>query len=319
MSKLKTKIQSALKSGKIRVFFLFVLFAFSILLLTKLSKDYTKTVPFKVALNNLPEDKLIFGDSTHAFNITIRTYGFNLLRYYVTKPNLSLDVANIQNKNNHFLWTASAHAESIRNQFSPNVQIINIQPDSLKFMYDKLAVKQVPIVFNKNISYAKGFDVVGNFILKPDSVKVIGPKFLVDTIHDVKTQTLSLNNVKEPINKPLNLIAPEPISDLKLSKTKITVIANIDQYTEGSIQVPIKIINIPKNVTINYFPKKVTVLYNASVSNYNAIQISDFKVECDYSKLLTNASYLIPEITEQPDVVKTARINQKKIEFIVSK
>lgn len=319
MSRFKTKLNTALRSGKIKVFFLFVVLSFSILLLTKLSKDYTKTLTFDIKVNNLPEDRLVINDSSHVFNITLRTYGFKLLRYSLSNPEIGLDFNKIQDNKDHFLWINSNHSELVRSQFLPNAQILNIQPDSLKFYYDKQSVKLVPVVLEEDVSFEKGFNLIERFKTEPDSVRVIGPKSLVDSLQYVLTEELTLENVKETITQTLNLIAPEPRSDLKLSTSNIIVTGNVDKFTEGSIQVPITITNLPQDVTINYFPKKITVLFSTHLGNYSNIKVSDFKVECDYSRLLPEASYLIPEIVLKPKGVKTAKINQNKIEFILSK
>ena len=58
IKKVKSKIQLAVKSRKINVFMLFLALSFVILILTKLSKDYTNTFIFNVERINVPEEEI---------------------------------------------------------------------------------------------------------------------------------------------------------------------------------------------------------------------------------------------------------------------
>jgi len=317
MSLLKSKLQSAIKTGKIRVFLLFFAIAFGILMLTKLSKDYTRTLRFNIETVNLPEEKAIISDSLHKIDVTLKTYGFKLLKYYMSQPSLTLDLNSIQSKKEAYIWTSDDHYQAIRAQFAANVEVLNINPDSIIFNYDTQFVKSVPIKLNDSIVFAPGFNITEHYILSPDSVRVIGPKQFVQKITSVSTEKIALSNVNKEFNKTISLIKPDTIKDIKFSVNKITVQGKVDKFTEGSLQVPITLINVPRNSKINYFPKDVTVVYNTALSNYKTISTADFKVVCDFNESGINRSHLTPKIVEQPSTVKSVRINQKKVEFIL--
>jgi len=317
MSVLKSKLQAAIRTGKIRVFLLFFAIAFGILMLTKLSKDYTRTITFNIEIENLPIDKAILSDSLHTIDVTLKTYGFKLLRYYTTQPSLAVDIDAIKTIKNAYIWTSNDNFEAIRTQFSVNVEVLNIKPDSIIFNYDTQFVKSVPVVLNDSIVFAPGFNITDRYTVNPDSVSVIGPKQHVEAITSVSTHKISLNNVKKDIDKTIDLIQPDTQKNIKYSVSEVTVQGKVDKFTEGSLQIPIELINVPKNSKINYFPKNVTVLYNTALSNYNKISTDDFKVICDFRESGDYRSYLTPKIVKQPATVKSVRINQKKVEFIL--
>ena len=145
----------------------------------------------------------------------------------------------------------------------------------------------------------------------------IGSKFLIDSITEIVTEQLKIKDVNSNLLVSLNLNLPKYAEDLKFSHNQVQVIAEIEKFTEGSIKVPVNIINIPDGIKIKYYPKEVSVVYYTSLSNFKSISASNFIVECDYSTLHSDDTYLTPKIMQQPDVVKNVRLNEKRIEFIL--
>jgi len=318
MSALKSKIQASIKSGKINKFFLFLAISFIILLLSKLSKDYTKTVSFDVKVLNLAEEQVVIKDSTHKIDILLKTYGFKLMSYYLSNPELTVDLSKIKNIDKSYIWTVANNGVDIKNQFADNVEIENILSDSIIFKYDVNYVKKVPIVLSKKVSFAPGYNVKQDYILTPDSVRLIGPRIIVDVVNEIITDSLLLDDVKSNIDVTLELKLPEQTETIAMSSKKVNVKGSVDKFTEGTVQVPVVVTNLPKNINVNYFPKKVSVVFNTALSNYKAIDASDFKVECDFKQLSNEISHLVPRLVEKPKIVRSAKINQTKIEFIIS-
>ena len=139
---LKNKIASLISSKKVNVFVLFLVLALLFSVLTKLSKDYTQTVVFNIEGINIPEDKLIVGDSTHLMHITLTTYGFKLIRYYLVKPSIIVDFQNLEKNNTHYFWTEKREFSNVVSQFDQNVKIKSINPDTIAFRYDVNNVKK---------------------------------------------------------------------------------------------------------------------------------------------------------------------------------
>jgi len=317
MSIIKSKIAKLFKSKKVNVLMMFVLLALLFSLLTKLSKDYTKTISFNVVMLNVPDEHVILKDSLHKIRVTLTTYGFNLLKYYFVNPKLKVDFSKLKNEPNQYLWTKNSEFQNIVNQFNLATKINGVSPDTINFRYDARFVKNIPVVLNHDVKFASGFDIDETYHLKPDSIKVIGAKIAVDSITKVETQTLTLNDVNSDINVSVKLKLPENNPDIKFSESQVLVNGIIDKFTEGSVFVPIIITNLPKDIVIKYFPKEIEVTFYTSLDYYKNISANSFKIECDYSKLDDENNRLIPIITKAPDKVKNVRLGTKSIEFII--
>ena len=313
----KRKIILFFSSKKVNVFALFLILALLFSVLTKLSKDYTQTVVFNIQGVNIPEDKIILSDSTHKLNITLTTYGFKLVKYYFSKPVITVDFQSLEKNNTHYFWIEKREFQNVVSQFDPNVKIESINPDTIAFRYDVNNIKKIPVILDSEINFSSGFDLIGDYKLIPDSIKVIGPKILTDSITEIVTKQLKMNNINSDVSANVQLKLPINNTELQFSESSIVVSAVVERFTEGSINVPVNIINVPENIKLKYYPKEVSVLYFTSLSNFKSISSSSFIVECDYNALQSGDTYLIPKIVQQPERVKHVRLNEKKIEFIL--
>ncbi len=313
----RSKIALFFNSKKVNIFFLFLVLALLFSVLTKLSKDYTQTVAFNIEPINIPEDKLIVNDSSHVLDITLTTYGFKFIKYYLSQPKVTIDFQNLEKSSTHYIWVEKREFSNVVSQFDPNVKIESINPDSIAFRYDVNHVKKIPVILDSQINFSDGFDLISDYIIEPDSIKVIGPKVLTDSITEIVTKQLIMDDVNSSLLVSVKLNLPKLESDLKFSHNQVQISAEIERFTEGSINVPINIVNVPHNIKLKYYPKEVTVVYYTSLSNFKSISSSSFIIECDYKTLNLKDTYLIPKIVQQPDKVKNVRLNEKRIEFIL--
>jgi len=314
---LKSHLLSSIKSKKINVFLLFLLSAFIILIFNKLSKDYTNTIVFTIKKEHVPLEHVILNDSTNVLAITLKTHGFKWLNYYMSKPEVKIDFSkDVYRKDSVYVWHKSIKYLA-NTQFEDQVELLNIAPDTLYFKYGVNLKKKVPVKLKSNIDFALGYDISGDYKLKPDSVTVIGPDVLVSKLEFIETKEITLADVKTNIIKNLGLNTVNK-SNLIFSTELVTLNAKVEKFTEGKLKVPVEVINIPEGLKIKYFPKEISVSYYVSLSHFNSVTVKDFKVVCDYNNVV-KTSTLIPELVSIPEQVKNAKINQQLIEFIITK
>lgn len=313
----KAKISQLFKSKKINILLIFVLLALLFSVLTKLSKDYTKTISFEILIKDVPSEYVILNDTNNKIRVTITTYGFNLLKYYFIKPTLKIDFNTLKKKSNLFIWTKNNQFQEIANRFNVDTKINAISPDTINFRYDTYFTKRIPVVLKKNIKFASGFSIKDKYILRPDSVDITGAKQVVNSILKIETETLLLNEINSDIEVSLDLKLPQTNEYLRYSDNKVIVNGQVTKFTEGSVFVPIMISNLPDNLSIKYFPKEIEVIFHTSLENYKNISSSSFKIQCDYGSLDNTKTRLIPNIIKLPDGVKNVRLETKSIEFII--
>ena len=317
LTKLKLEFLKSVRNKKLNVFSLFFLLAFLFLVLSKLSKTYTQTVTFKTNYVNVPENKVINTSGDQKLEVLISSLGFNLLPYYFHAKTLDIDFEkDVTSKNGHYLWISNVSKYTIEKQLGKSIKIISIKPDTLKFLFESLETKLVPVELDSKVTFASGYDVLSHFITTPDSIRVIGSKSALNNVQSIKTKLFKRNEVNVEIKDSISLIIPEAKSELKLSQNIVKVTGLVEKFTEGTIDVPVSIINLPENIKINYFPKEVSVSYYVPLSNYKNVKNLDFKIVCDY-KLINKNTFIRPVLAKTPKEIKSAKMKQDKVEFII--
>ncbi|MGV6831325.1 MAG: CdaR family protein [bacterium] len=300
------------------VVFLFLSLIFSIL--TKLSKEYTAVLTVNPKLINIPEDVVILNDSTvKDLELTIKTYGFKWLGYYLNKPNISLDVESLKNIEDTYIWERNEGYASLISQFSQDVLIESVTPESLVFNYDKNATTRIPVLFEGSVIFEDGYNSILGPQIEPDSISIIGPSSLMNDIKFARTINLSLNNLKDSYKAMIDINQIDSLqNEIKFSPERITVNIDVKRFTEGSLIVPLKFVNLPKDQTVSFFPKEVEIKYLVSLEEFKNVKSSDFVIQCDLNNFNSESSFLIPELISQPSLVKNVRLETKRVDFVIS-
>lgn len=314
-SKKKMKISEYLKRRNVKRFSLFVVIAFVFLIFSKPSNDYKQTINLKVNLINIDDEIILNNDSLNTMEALIEAKGFALIPFvFKDSKEVVLDAkTDIVTMPEYYIFDVQKHRFLIEGQLGSAYKVLSLKPDTLLLSYSTRASKYVPVVLKTNVDFAAGYDIIGDYELSIDSVKVVGSSEKVNEIQSISTEELTLQDVNSNISRNLNF---ERLQDIEVFPKNITVKAEVKRFTEGTIECPITIINKPDNVEINYFPKTVTITYYVDLDNYNAIDASDFRVECDYEALVDDQSFLVPKIVKKPEFVKRTAMKQKRIDFI---
>jgi hypothetical protein len=314
-AKKKLNILEYFKKKSVKRFSLFFAIAFIFLIFSKLSNDYKQSIELKVSLTNIEDEIILQNDSLNIMEAYIEAKGFAMIPFiFQNSKTIVIDAKkDILTKPGHYVFNVAKHKFLIEEQLGSSYKLISVKPDTLLLSYSKRASKYIPIDLKTSIDFASGFDILGKYVLSIDSVKVVGSSKQLSKIKSISTKMLSLQDVKTPIDKT---IAFQTLEGLEIFPKTINVKAKVKRFTEGTIDIPITIKNKPADIVINYFPKTVTVSYYVDLDNYNAIEASDFGIECDYATIKDNQSYFIPKIIKKPDFVKRTSMKQKRIDFI---
>ena len=185
------------------------------------------------------------------------------------------------------------------------------------FAFDVLSSKKVPVQLIKDVSYASGFDVINELKLSKDSVKIIGSKRHLDTVMVIKTNKVTLDNVNSDISEQVTFINLS--RDIEILPKSLELNGVVKRFTEGKFSLPVHLINAPIGKKVNFFPKNIDLIYYVDVERFKKVKPEDFTVVCDFSRL-NNATQnnLELQIVKSSSFVKSSRLAQNRVEFIIS-
>lgn len=316
-SKKKFNISDYLKKRNVKRFSLFFAIASVFLIFSKLSNEYKQTIKLKVNLVNLDDEIILQNDSLNTINAFVETKGFSLIPLiFKNYKDLVVDAkTDVTSKPNQFIFDVQKHQFLIEGQLGKSFKVLTVKPDTLLISYSKRASKFVPITLNSAINYTIGFDIKDDFEFSTDSVKIVGASEQIDKINSLSTELLELKDVNTDINETVKINTLD-YNAIEVFPKSVNIKAKTTRFTEGTVEVPIVVINKPSNITLNYFPKTVSLSYYVDLENYNAIKVSDFSVECNYLDIEDNQTYFVPKIAKTPKFIKRISIKQKRIDFI---
>ena len=311
------KLKSA-QEKRLNVFVLFLFLSFLISLLVKLSNNYTQTLNFELSPTGLKSNEVIISEVPKSINVTISGRGFELLKYYIEKPVIEVDFSQLRKNNTQYVWSESEQLDKIINHFDSKIVVKSINPDTVVFPFDSQFIKKVPVMVIVNPTFAVGFDLIDDFRSSPDSITVTGPESMLKIINSVSTKKIELNEINSAVDFPVELNISPSLSQLNFSHQSVSVVANVGKFTEGVVNVPVTIVNVPEDLIINFFPKEISVVFYSSLEAYANINEADFTVECDFNLLTADNNYLNPVLVKQPLDVKTAQLKITQLEFIIT-
>ena len=308
----------SVKQKRPNVFVLFLFLSFLISLLVKLSNTYTQTLNFELSPKNLKSNELIISETPNFVNITISGRGFQLLKYYINKPIIEVDFSQLIKNSNRYIWTESRQLDKIINYFDSEIVVKSINPDTIVFPFDSQFTKKLPINILVKSNFAIGFDLIDKFQSSPDSITIIGPESILKTLRSISTKQIELNEINSSVDMSVELNIPSEIKQLNFSHESVSIFAEVDKFTEGMVNVPVTIVNLPEQLDISFFPKEMSVVFYSSLEAYNTIDQTDFTVECDFNLLTADNNYLNPVLVNKPLSVKTAQLKITQLEFIIT-
>ena len=313
------KAETQKNQKKLRVFLVFLFLSFLFWSLIKLSKEYISEVEFELSYSDVPKNKLIQNEPDEKVTLTLKTIGFKLLNYEFKKRVLDYSLTEIQRKGGSMYFSETrSNTNYLQAQLSAETVVLNVEPDTLFFDLGVKRSKKVPIVSQVEFEFKTGFSFVGNHEFNPAEVSISGPEKVIDTINEVYTMPQKISDISESINQSVKL--QNPSGSVVLSEESVMVVGVVDKITNGSYNVPFRVINLPKNVIISTYPKEVKVVYQVALKDYNKIPENSFRIHCDYKQTEdNNLDYLIPKLVEKPELISNVKIIPNKIEFLIKK
>ena len=302
-----------------KAFTVALLFAMLFWLLIKMSREYKTVVSFPVEYVNIPQDKLIQKPPLKAVDIQIRASGFRLFGLNLMSSKIELDARKLKRKSAvDYYFLMQQQKMSIQNQITKKYILEQFVLDTLYVNLGTLASKKVPVVGDFDLSYKLGYHLMDTIKVTPDSIIVSGPEEQLDTLQRVHLKKLIKDKVFQPIRATLKI--KKLSKEIKYNIEEASVSGEVDRFTEGTLQLPFEIINMPDSISINTFPTSVKLVFQVGLNNFTNVKTSSFKVVADYQYAINNKlNYFIPKVMYQPSFVTSARIVPAKIEYLIKK
>jgi YbbR domain-containing protein len=321
--RLPSGINSPQFNRSLGIFLICLVFATILWFLNALSKNYTITVTHPVLLTNLPRNTFIANNPPDRLNLKVHAYGFELLRYKLSISFLpiTLEVDKLikevePSTNGFYIINSNDIKESISLQLGSEIQLLEISPATFTLAFDSLGVKQVPVGSQINLGFRPRFDLIREIEFKPPFVTVSGPQEIITEIDTVYTVPRTFKNLDAPFSQEIVLVIPR---QAYIEPQKVKMKADIEEFTEKSMSVPVWIDKQPENIRLRLFPNEVEVNFKTGLSQYALIKPEDFGLYVSWDDINSNLQSLKVKISKLPAAVKSVKISPENVEYLIEK
>lgn len=315
----KTKLRKPLiQKGPLKTFLFFLGFSTMVWFFVQFSKEYSEIVEFPIAYANVPKDKIFFNDSPQILNLRLQDNGINIAFRKIFPKKLIIDISEAREEEGVLIYDLEQHKPSILSQLNIDFEDVNFLQEGIRIKFEQRTVKLVEVVPDIDLGFSVGYSALDKIEIDPDSVTVSGPQNIIDTLQQVRTENLKLRNISQDMEGTVKLDKSN-LGKLNFYQDEIHYSLRTDKFTEGKVQIPVELINIPKNMNVVIFPKDVTVYYQVSLSEFDKIKSEGFKVVADFKKAQDGNGFLIAQIVKQPKLVNNLRLNEQKIQYVIKR
>ena len=308
------------------VFAISFLVALLFWVLISLTKYYNGNIEAEISYLNLPPVRGLSANLPHKLQIDLNTKGFDLLLYSSGLRSLKINVdaneylsgLSVADRKKGIL-TSEYLKLSLSGQLSPETKISKISPENIFLNLSNRSLKKVPVKLNYSISFDKQYGLSDSIRLRPDSVLISGPENVINNLDEMETVFKKFVNVHENIHANLSLMLKKK-EGLIVSDKSIDVDIPVEKYTEGSLEIPIELINVKKGMNVKTMPAKVNVTFRVSLKNYKKLDEDMFSAVADFSEVGQHpSSHLEVNLIKYPSFLKTVKMNPKKVDYMIRK
>lgn len=283
-----------------------------------LNNKYVYTAKTVLMYKNFPQKKAFHPLQSDTVDLLVEGTGWQLLfaRLRINPQYISISLDKLNNRN-YVLFSEQLYA--VNNQLETSQKIISVRPDTLYFDFSKRTVKKVPVVLVPDLKFSRQFDISGPIEFTPNYVTVSGPQEELEKIDFWKTDTLRLQDIHS--NRVSRIAVKQNVmKNISVFPGVVEVRLPVDEFTEKTVEVPLKILNNKEFYNVKLFPKKVKVTFLVALSSYQQVNEDFIEAAVDLNEWKENHhGQLTVRLTRFPEYCKKVMLTPGKVDFIIEK
>jgi uncharacterized protein YpmS len=312
--------------GRLLAFALCVVVAFFLWVLTSLTRPYKVLVDFEVVYQNANRFGVKDGNLPRQVSIELEDYGYNIVGYRFRNEAHTLtvdfnDYRIFRNyRRNEAYILLNYKPEVIARQLSNDAKVVKIEPDTLFVSASERSGKKVPVVLKSEFVFKKQYMLGSEPALSPDSIVINGPKSQVDRIEYVETELLTKEDIESPFEERVKIARSGFGSEVQMNPGAVQVKVDVQEFTEGTLEVPVEQVNVPPGVKVVLIPDMALVKFRVPLGYYASITANEFRVQADCKNVLTQtADHIKLTVTQSPKQATSVHIIDDRVRYLIKR
>lgn len=198
-----------------------------------------------------------------------------------------------------------------------DIEVININPDTLSFRVERIASKKIKISPNVNLTFKQGYGLAEPAYIYPESTIVYGPWSVIRNLSSVTLEYSTYIKSDSRIQEKLSLV---PLPGVSYDDNSAVLYLNIQKIINMDFnELPVKIYGIPAGRDIVILPNRVTVGVTGGIEFLGKITPDQFKVSVNYRNIVSDTlGSVIPDIQLPPNL-SLLYIKPERLRYIIKK
>ena len=295
-----------------------LLFAIGAWLFMALNNKYIYTAKTQLIYTDEPQKKAFKPLQPDYVDLQVEGTGWQLLfsRLRIKPQSITVSLKELST-HNYVLF--SEQLPLVNKQLETAQKIISVKPDTLYFDFSKRTNKQIPVKLVSNLTFIKQYGITSQIQLTPAHVNISGPQDELEKIKEWYTDTLKLIDLQKTTSTRIS-IRKSNSNNVSIYPSSIGVKLPIDEFTEKTIEVPLKVINNSEFYNVKLYPKKVSITFMVSLSHYQEIDADFIEAVVDINEWkLLHHDVLTVKINRFPEYCRFLNVMPNKINFIIEK
>lgn len=314
------KIKDFLLSPRSKEFLVFLFFFFvsaSFWVLQALNDTFDMEVTVPLQLRGVPKNVMVTTELPSEVKVTISNRGTSLIHYFRRRvlPPVALEFNRYDNGSTSArVQIPTADVQRVVQSQLGGSKVQGIRPDTLVFYYNRGLFRRLPVRVMGSIAASPQNYMIGVFC-EPDSVDVYAPSSILDTLQAAYTQPVDLTDLTRSVEQEITLNAKP---GMKYMPPSVKLTAEVDYFTEKTVEVPIIGLNFPADKQLRTFPSKAKITFRVGAASFKRITQDSFVLAITYEELLQNGpeKYRL-HLKSIPDGVSNIRIIPAEVDYLI--
>jgi hypothetical protein len=291
-----------------------ILFSIILWISISLSNDYYATFQIPLKFENFPAGYTTGTDVPQKISVKLKGQGWKLVSFYLGRESDYVITAG-KDSGKKFI---NLYNYLVDNRWlSSDVEVIDINPDTLSFNMEKIVSKKVEILPAIKLNFKSGYGLASPIRISPESTVVYGPITEIKKIRSISTAKGNLNNLdtKMRVNIPL-----ESESGFNYKNKFVSVDLDVQKIVDKTFQnIPVSVKDVPKDRDVLLLPNQIDVDLRGGVDILAKISNSEIQAHVNYRDIVLDTLGTINPIINIPENTTMIYTKPDRLKYIIKK
>lgn len=316
IANIKQKATSG-RGRSVLTFMIFLIISTIFWFMMTLNETIQRDYRLEVNIVNVPENTTFLTEPMQYIEVSVRDKGRALIKYDWGKPpkvNIKYEDF-IKRGDNRVVISQEMLGNNIRNSFGSGCEILSIRPDSINLIITTRPGERLPIFFDINASTAPQYVSYGRFSTSVDSVTVYSLNGVPESMANIRTEPVSLRNLTDSTTLTVHLVSP---MGMRVIPSEVTVTIPVEPLVAKTKVIPVKAVNVPRNMVLHTFPATVELSYLVPMSLFKNDDASPVAI-VDYNKIDHSSTTATVTLGNLPDYYHNCATTPTEVEYLVER